>query len=258
MQRKENDDDLELKINELSKWLIENGLNPQKIKNIHIQTSSKFGEGRCLISKRYLPPGTYVAEVPKAYLINYRHAFVDGRMAVLLRWTQRFYEQSVLTRLDALVLLLIYSKFYPVESTPPLLFKFAPTLPCHFDTPEYFDADLIDLLPAHVKAMVKPRLAELHAKYEKIMSLLNKYAETKSHHDPDIPLITWEQLRWAFCSMNSRVFYIDEEELCSEEEIEMARKYFGDLAEMSEENTNRQIKSFQGKISRKFCIFTPQ
>lgn len=238
-------DDLGSKVSNLSNWMRQNGLEENHISSIDVQVSNVSSEGRCLMANRRFSVGSPLIQIPNKFLINYRFALADSKLNSFFQWysSTQIDKPRRLTRYDALLLLLINSRLNPHSSE--FMGKFAATLPSDFDTPEYFDPELVELLPKHVKFEVKSRLSELRDKYESLLKQFERYADLF-----EMGKFTWDLFKWAFCSMNSRVFYMDEKEVCKSDEIELGREYFGDLAEMSLEQTKflLSITSFKGFI----------
>ena len=225
------EDELESNIDDLYKVLIAES-DTGNLCNLSIELSQNACEGRCLISGHDFEPGSILIEIPKQFLINYRFVLSDPKMQPFFNWYSNLSASSKsysLSRWDALLLLLIHSKHNNESS---FLHKFTMTLPKQFDTPEYFDPRLVDLMPNHVKRDVKSRLVDLNDKYERIKSLLDSYSESNGIRFM-IDYFTKEEFRWAFCSMNSRVFYMEEVDICTKEEIQLGKVYFGDLDQMS-------------------------
>lgn len=247
------EDDLESRVNALSTWMLDHGLESSQISNVSIQTSSVHSEGRCLISKRTMsknsPP---LVKIPVKFLINYRFAFANAKLNSFLHWyhnSSNVDSTRRLTRYDAILLLLLNARLNPDDDHDhdEFMAKFIATLPRNFDTPEYFDPSLIDLLPYHVKCEVKSRLADLSEKFATLRGLFEAYA-VSNRPLFQLDKFTWDVFKWAFCSMNSRVFYMDEKELCNKEEIELAKMYFGDLTESTRKQQNQDIKTLNGII----------
>lgn len=238
-------DELESKIDDLFKVLIAAESDAGNLCNLSIELSPNACEGRCLISGHDFEPGSILIEIPKQFLINYRFVLNDPKMRPFFNWYSNLSAVSKsysLSRWDALLLLLIHSKHNNESS---FLHKFTMTLPKQFDTPEYFDPRLVDLMPIHVKREVKSRLADLDEKYERIKSLLDAYSESNGTRFM-IDYFTKEEFRWAFCSMNSRVFYMEEVDICTKEEIQLGKAYFGDLDQMSVEIDKMSIDNIKG------------
>lgn len=231
--KEDNHNDLEARVNELSKWMLENGLEAEQISCVEVKTSSDASEGRCLVSTRFSSvQGTSLVRIPAKFLINYRFALAQPKINSFLRfWRNNSNATRRPTRYDALMLLLINARLNP--GTCEFIEKFAATLPSDFDTPEYFDTTLVGLLPAHVKSEVESRLSDLRKKFANLSCQLADFESFTGERLFSIDTLTWEVFKWAFCSMNSRVFYAKEAELCGSDEIELAKEYFGDLAELN-------------------------
>lgn len=234
-------------IKELCEWLNENGFDILTDANLKIETSLDPSEGRCLISTKEIAPNSPLIKIPAKFLVNYRCALANPKLSAFFKWYSDNKAKAIelsrvkLTRLDAILLLLVCSKL----DASSFFHKFVNTMPTSYDTPEYFHPELIQLLPFHLKVTVEERLREFNAKFEAISTILRMYAhETKESLLLETEF-TRDNYKWAFCSINSRCFHMKEEELCTREEIELGNRYFGSL-ERTEDMKKFIFESIQG------------
>ena len=184
-----------------------------------------------------------LVEVPLKLLINYRYALKDQNLRDFFDFYHIKYQEnaisnstSKLTRLDALYFLLIISKFDPDG----FLHKFVNSMPTTYDTPEYFSQDLIETLPSCFKSEISDRLLKFKSKFNFIHEILGEYLKTVDNAKSAQLLfekLSYEHFKWAFCSVNSRCFHVEENDVCSEKEIDLGKKYFGPLVTEHEDHS---------------------
>ena len=215
-------------------WMHKNGFNIESESGLKILNSQNETEGRCVISTKDFEPGRVIAKIPHKFMINYRLCLGNKALVAFLEWSKE--ENSAgyqLTRMDALYLFLIIQK-YNIDSD---WHGFVNSMPVDYDTPEYMQNELIQAMPDHLRLEVTHRLNAFESKYLSISNLINKFENS----DLDIlkENLDYSTFKWAFNSVNSRCFHLDEKCLCNEEELNMGNRLFGEL---------KTIKKFSEQI----------
>lgn len=213
-------------INNLTEWMIQNNFDFESYPYLKLKKSDNLYEGRCIISLKDVQPGTNLVEFGENFLINYRHALKKKDLVDFFEWYSGQNSHLKLNRLDSLYLFLIFSKFDKFSWAN----MFTESMPVDYDTPEYFQLELIESLPNCFKIEINKRLEKFNSRFNFIKSLLESYP----NHDNSViqklrENFNYNSYRWAFCSVNSRCFHINEDELSTKEEIELANRLFGDL-----------------------------
>ena len=144
---------------------------------------------------------------------------------------------------------------------------FVATMPLAYDTPEYFDEHLIDLMPDYLRHTMRARVDKLRAKFARLSGLLESFATSGRHCEQNNKAIdvirrhfSWDALRWAFCSTNSRCFHMSEADLCPNgERIEQIERLFAasnpkPLALMS---SYEERKEAQDEVRNSLCCLIP-
>ena len=108
-------------------------------------------------------------------------------------------------------------------------------MPRTYDTPEYFNEALIELLPLNLKTDILKRLKKLRRKYSGIKNLLVQYAQSKNNNITGlfrtvVDEFNEDTFRWIFNSVNSRCFHLNEMDLCSASELALSNRLFGRLS----------------------------
>jgi hypothetical protein len=233
--------DTDKKVQELCEWMKDNSFDIESNQNLKLVNSANKFEGRCVLARREIKTDTPLVEIPLKFLINYKHALSNPDLVDFFEWYHSSdllldNLENKLTRLDALYFILIITKF----ETGSFLEKFVNSMPVVYDTPEYFPQDLINALPCYLKYDIQLRLSKFKSKFNFISKLLVEYLSVnKSNTSIQILCdhFKYEEFRWAFCSVNSRCFHMEEADVCDESEIALARKYFGKLAEKYESDS---------------------
>lgn len=233
-------DNLDLVISNLCDWFKYNDYDIEVNSPLKLIVSDNPNEGRCVLASKNIKSNTNLLEFRLKFLINHRLAFKEIELQEFFKWSSEKYKKSTskttenaiyrLSRLDALYIYLISQKLNEESN----LYKFINSIPLSYDTPEYFDVDIIERLPEHLKAGIHKRLQKLRSKFEFISDSLKEYSngldlnENKTF-DLLVKNFSYELFKWVFCSVNSRCFHIKEKEILDQEEIELSNKLFGKL-----------------------------
>jgi hypothetical protein len=230
---------LDQAITELYEWLKERNFESIETSPLKLILSANKNEGRCVISTKNVEPNTSLIQMPVNLLINHRLAFKNNDFVEFFSYChqRRTKDSYRITRLDALYLYLIAEKLDENSS----LQKFIKTMPFSFDTPEYFEDELILCLPDYLREDVQARLRKLNLRFNSILQYLKNFqASLCGANNKTVNLlvnnINFDLFRWAFCSVNSRCFHIKEKEILNQDEFEITNKLFGKLNTIKESN----------------------
>lgn len=267
-------ENLDKVISNLCNWFKDNDYDIEFNSPLKLIVSENPNEGRCVIASRNIKSNQNLLEFKLKFLINYRFALKEPELLNFFKWSNENYKKSIkknaettiyrLSRLDALYIYLISQKLNQESS----LHKFINSIPVSYDTPEYFDTEIIECLPQHLKIDVVKRLDKLKSKFKFISDSLNEYSNGLDlNENKTIDLLAknfnFELFKWIFCSVNSRCFHSKEKELLDQEEIELANKIFGKLHNKSElkscDNLGDYEKQFEynEEIRNNLCCLIP-
>ena len=227
---------LDQAINDLYEWLKEKNLENIETSPLKLILSANKNEGRCVIATKNVEPNTNLIQVPINLLINHRLSFKNKEFLEFFEFCHqnRTKGSYKITRLDGLYLYLIAEKLDENSS----LQKFINTMPKSFDTPEYFNDELILCLPDYLREDIQMRLKKLNHRFASILQYMKNFQASYGSDNKTIKLIldnfNFDVFRWAFCSVNSRCFHIKEKEILNQEEAEMSNKFFGKLNNIKE------------------------
>jgi hypothetical protein len=228
-------------VHELCEWMKENSFDIKSNQKLELVNSANKFEGRCVLARREIGPDVQLVSMPFKFLINYKFALNQPDLVHFFEWYHSSdllpaNLENKLTRLDALYFVLIVSKYQPDSH----LAKFVNSMPATYDTPEYFSSELIEQLPVYLKDDIVKRLSKFKSKFEFIKLLLTEYL-CAANSNKTVKILSdnfkYDEFKWAFCSVNSRCFHIAEADICSQTEIGLAKKYFGQLASNCEDDS---------------------
>lgn len=217
--------DTDLIVRELHEWLSENEFTSGQILSL-VNSENQF-EGRCVLARRHMTAESTLTEMPVKLLFNYRQALQHHDLLAFFDWYSQLDldQTSRLTRLDALYLLIIINRYSKSSMS-----SFVHSMPIKYDTPEYFDSSLVDSLPDSIRIDIQQRLDLFDKKYVFLRGLIDRYVAERGPFDVLDKNFNKESYRWAFASVNTRCFSIDENDICSRDELSLANKYFGSLS----------------------------
>ena len=168
----------------LIEWMKKKDFDLSTNTDLRIVVSKNELEGRCCISSKNFKPNSTLIEIPSNFLINYRTALKNKDLVKFFEWCSNHSTDYILTRLDALYLLLILEKSLNSYD----LFFFIKTMPLSYDTPEYFCSELIDSYPDYIKHEMTNRVKNLNTKFLNIHKLLCQYL-TENDSNKSIQLL---------------------------------------------------------------------
>ena len=188
---------LDKAINDLYEWLKQQDFASLETSPLKLILSENKSEGRCVIATKNVKANTDLIEVPARLLINHRLAFANEHLLHFFahQASQTHSNEYKLSRLDALYLFLVAEKLDEQSRTH----KFINTMPVTYDTPEYFDAELITCLPRCLREDINARLHKLNHKYECIRGLLDAYEKEAKTIDSLKQRMNFEAFRLIFC-----------------------------------------------------------
>ena len=234
-------------VKNLCEWMKSNGFDIESSTQLKLLKSAKEEEGRCVISKETIEKNTTLISIPDKIVINYRYAMKDSFLFEFFEWTLKKYKTPILKRLDAMYLYLLV-QLYDNDS---FLHYFVKSMPELYDTPEFFDERIINSAPDYLKKEISHRLYNFKEKFKFISNLLNEFNMESSDNKSIQILIkkfTFESFRWVFCAINSRCFHIDQINVCDENEINLADRFFGKL--INPLNEKFEIISFKDHLNK--------
>lgn len=239
----EDQENLEF-IHNFKEWMSKSELNIESESHLKLINSPNKSEGRCIISTADYPEDTLIYKISYKHLINYRKTLKHPDLVEYFEWSLENLKSYKLTRMDALYIYLISQRF-DIDSD---LHGFVNSMPITYDTPEYFDKSLIQLLPDHLATLVRKRILNLENKFTCIkesLCLFTKFQKDKTSKSIQILIENFSEsnFRWAFNSVNSRCFYLDDAK-CDVNELSLANRLFGAL----EKRKKRNAVSFQGYL----------
>ena len=271
-----NENNTDQIINDLCDWIEANGLNIKSNSKLKLIKSTKEEEGRCVKAVEDLGYDQVLVEMPNNFVVNYRFAFNVADIVHFFKWhSTQTQSHHRFNRLDAIYFFLMIQRLDKQAN----MNKFAESMPTSYDTPEYFDQCVLDSMPhISLRTTVTKRLDRFKRKYELIVNLLDQFCF--STHDDSMPMlmmrllrdhISYDLYKWAFCSVNSRCFHLEESDVCSREEIELAESLFGKLAsdeyhhhnyhimETSNDpfDTYMRMKEREDEIKNNLCCLVP-
>jgi hypothetical protein len=250
-------------VDNLCDWMNEKGLDVKSNEYLKLIVSKNKSEGRCVLAKRDIQADQTIIDIPNQLLINYRFAFENAELLELFEWSYSNYERK-LTRLEAMYLYLIVQRFD--EQSP--LNKFVNSMPQSYDTPEYFNLDIVNCLPFYLKHDILARLANLKSNYEFLENLIKTFYESKENKESYTAIkvlvenFNYDSFIWIFCSVNSRCFHIEESEICNENEIKQAQKLFKEFtvdSQLKFESFNQYVRhaEINKEITNNLCCLIP-
>jgi hypothetical protein len=226
MQAKQVDIDYGFRV-----WMKTNDFKIENEASLMLIQSTNDCEGRCVIATKDFEPGELIAQIQFKHLVNYRFFLKHSDLVEFVEWTIENKKAFRFSRLDALYLYLIIQKYNSNSE----LNGFVKSMPNSYDTPEYFDSKLIEILPDHLKLDIVNRLNKFQKKFNTIFDLLKEFESFKGAQQLSEQLkilikeFTYENFKWAFDSVNTRCFHLAESELANEQELTLANKLFGQL-----------------------------
>lgn len=233
-------------IKSLTDWMLRNKLDIETKHSLKLIKSKHEFEGRCVIATENLEPNTTLIEIPVEFMINYRFSLKDEYLVQFFEWCLK--EKSIkFTRLESIYFVLIIQ----TVQQDSFLNDFIKSMPTSYDTPEYYDQRLIQTLPIDLKTAVLKRLDIFEAKFKLYSDLIKQYSDQLTNLNESIKTLldnfNYSTFKWIFCSVNSRCFHIDEETICSQQEIQTATKLFGNLKQISKQQKKLlgNIKNFE-------------
>lgn len=258
---------LDQSINDLYGWLKERNFENIETSPLKLILSENKTEGRCVISTKNVEPNTNLIQVPVNLLINHRLTFKNKDFLDFFSYCHqnRTKESYRITRLDALYLFLIAEKLDENSN----MHKFINTMPVSYDTPEYFDDELITCLPDYLRDDIQLRLSKLNHRFASILQHLKRFQASCDTENKTIKILVdffnFDLFRWAFCSVNSRCFHIKEKEILNQDEMEMSNKLFGKLNAIKDsslkycESLNEFRKQYEAndEIRNNLCCLIP-
>jgi hypothetical protein len=220
-------------VNELLVWLKDNKLDLNSLEYLKLVDSSNDNEGRCVIASNDIPPQTVLVKIPNNLLINYQCGLSLDFILNFFEWIATL-AQNVDSqikkcyspeRLDALYLFILFERFNKTGQ----FYSFIASMPDYYDSPEYFCEESLSILPDLIKFSILKRIEKLKNKFNCLFSLLKEYIKVNSSQSLLLLFnnMNYDNFKWAFCSVNSRCFHVDEKDLSTKSQLKLAEKLFG-------------------------------
>lgn len=224
-------------------------------KNFNIETNSFFElinspnpfEGRCVVASDNIKHDQIIAEIPIDFLINYRFALKKIELKKFFEWCCEKKQQ--LSRLDALYLFLIDE----IINSNSEYHSFVISMPNSYDSPEYFDDNVVECLPFYLKEIVTSRRETLRRKFQRLKEFLGDFCNETNTLIYLNEKLSFELFRWAFCSVNTRCFHFDEENI-DDLDLNYVNKLFGSLNRNLDKNTH---KDQVYEVNNSLCCLIP-
>jgi hypothetical protein len=251
-------------VDELCEWMREKGLDVKSNEYLKLIVSKNKWEGRCVLAKCDIQFDQTIIDIPNQLLINYRFALENSELVELFEWSFTKYGRK-LTRLEALYLYLIVQRY---DDRSPLN-KFVNSMPLSYDTPEYFNLNVVNCLPFYLKHDILARLENLKSNYEFLKNLITSFYESKEKKQNSYATIkillenfNYDTFIWIFCSVNSRCFHVEEVEICKSDEIKQAQKLFKEFtvdSQLKFESLDQYSRNVElnKEIANNLCCLIP-
>lgn len=181
--------------------------------------------GRGLKTKKSIAPGRTIISIPQCLLVTPRY-ILDSHIGYLVKgWKTKFTPHQLLS----LFLLVERNRGSNSEWQP-----FLNSLPAAYSLPHYFSTEEIHFLPQDVFLTAQKMIQGAQAAHKQVLQFCSfhwKKAECWA---------SWENFRWAWCSVSSRAVFLEAEagteeylDLSKKEEISMALCPYLDLVNHS-------------------------
>jgi hypothetical protein len=234
-------------ITNLYKWMREKNYDIKTNSLLELINSPNPFEGRCVIASENIKHDQIIAEMPISLLINYRFVFEKFELKSFCEWSCE--QKQPINRLDALYLFLI-DELIDSNSN---YHSFVVSMPQTYDSPEYFEDSVVDCLPNYLRTIVSKRRDLLSKKFQHLKELLiqfNTHTKTLKSLSENF---SFELFRWAFCSVNTRCFHFDEENV-DDLDLQYVNKLFGSLNRNLDKNTH---KDQVYEVNNSLCCLIP-
>ncbi|XP_077150013.1 SET domain-containing protein 4 isoform X1 [Ranitomeya variabilis] len=175
----------------LMRWMKERGFRDKRLRTAHFPDT-----GRGLMSAQRLQPGEIIISLPESCLLT-----TDTVLSSYLGKYIRGWRPPV-SPLLALCTFLVLERYLGAQSPwQPYL----DVLPSAYDCPVYWEADTVNLLPDPVKQ----KAMEQRRTVQELFSSARPFFRSLNPLFPDIveEILTYEALRWAWCTVNTRTVY---------------------------------------------------
>ncbi|CAH2219192.1 SET domain-containing 4 isoform X1 [Pelobates cultripes] len=181
---------------QLCKWLKERGFQNNYLRPVEFTDT-----GRGLATTQSLQPGELIISLPEKCLITTDTVLHSYLQKYIKRWS------PPVSPLLALCTFLVTERHAGHKSCwKPYL----TLLPDSYSCPAYWEDDIVSFLPQPVKQKAMEQKTELHDFY---MSSLPFFKSLQPLFGENIDnILTYEALRWAWCTVNTRTVYMKHEQ----------------------------------------------
>ncbi|XP_053561924.1 SET domain-containing protein 4 [Bombina bombina] len=177
---------------QLKRWLKVRGFQ-----NHHLRTAEFTDTGRGLMTTKFLQQGELIISLPEKCLITTDTVLQSYLGKYITEWS------PPISPLLALCTFLITEKRAGDNSQWK---PYVAVLPRTYSCPVYWESVVVHLLPEPAKQKALEQVAELHELY--LSSLPFFYSLQSLFHDSTENIFTYDAVRWAWCTVNTRTVYM--------------------------------------------------
>lgn len=181
---------------DLMKWMSSRSGKKQLAETFKLVPFIFSETGRGLKTKRLITPGSIIVSIPQCLLVTPRCVLDSVTGSLVKTWTEKFTPHQLLT-----LFLLVERKKGKKSDWGP----FVSSLPLAYSLPHYFSSDELKLLPQEVSIAAEKTVQRALSAHTEVLDFCS------AHWTDADQWASWENFRWAWCSVSSRAVFLEPE-----------------------------------------------